>query len=234
MSTVRAEGDPTAALKGLIDRPKVKHKSELTTQEIGPFMRKLQTAAGTDSVKIAMELLLLTFVRPGELRGAMWSEIDLESAEWRIPAERMKMGARHVVPLSRQAVVLFQRLKDGRGGLPQVFPNTRDSERVMSPMTMNRFLERMGYANRFSAHGCRATASTILNEQGYRRDAIERQLAHQERDKVRGAYNHAEYLPERRNMMQGWADFLYAQREASENNIVPLHARPAKALSERA
>lgn len=223
ISNLQADTDPTVALKGAIVRPKVRHKRALAEKEIGPFLRKLETAGGTEPIKIAMEILLLTFVRPGELRGAMWSEIDLESGEWRIPAERMKMGAPHTVPLSRQAVELFRRLKNSGNTLPHVFPNTRDPQRVMSPMTFNRFLERMGHAGDFSAHGCRATASTILNEKGHRFDVIERQLAHKERDKIRASYNYAEYLPERRKMMQAWADFLDVQRDA-ESNVIPLRA----------
>jgi integrase len=216
ISTLRADGDPAAALKGAIDRPKVKHRRALSAKHVGLFARQLGSAEGGEAIKIGLEILLLTFVRPGELRGAMWDEIDLNLAEWRIPAERMKMDTPHTIPLSQQVVKLFKRLKTVSTGLPQVFPNARDSERVMSPTTFNRFLERMGYAGRLSAHGFRATASTILNEKGFRSDVIERQLAHQERDKVRASYNHAEYLPERRKMMQDWADFVDMCRKTAD------------------
>ncbi len=211
-ATLRADTDPAAALKGAITRPKVKHKQALHIKEVVLLLQRLDNAGGTKDVRIAIKLLLLTFVRPGELRGALWSEFDFELAEWRIPAERMKMREPHVVPLSRQVVKLLYELRENSDQNPRLFPNTRDPERIMSPTTLNRFLERLGYAGQFSAHGFRATASTILNEVGYRPDVIERQLAHRERNSVRASYNHASYLPERRRMMQDWADLVDAQR----------------------
>lgn len=204
----RADIDPAAMLKGAIKRRKVKHKQALTTKEIGLLLQRLGGAGGTPEVRIALKLLLLTFVRPGELRGAVWSEFDLTEAEWRIPAERMKMGEPHTVPLSAQALELLRELRKLGHQCPQLFPNMRDPTRIMSPTTLNRFLERIGYAGKFSAHGFRATASTILNESGYRADVIERQLAHQERNKVRSSYNHATYMSERKEMMQDWADLV--------------------------
>jgi integrase len=156
--------------------------------------------------------MLLTFVRTVELRAAEWVEFDLDHTEWRIPAERMKMREPHIVPLSDQAVELLRELHTLTGGQRWLFPNYRQPKTCMTATTLNRALERMGFNGRnsigFSAHGFRATASTILNETGFRSDVIERQLAHQERNKVRASYNQAEYLEERRAMMQQWADMV--------------------------
>ena len=212
VTTLRADFDPAAALKGAIKRPRVKHKRALGMNEIAELREKVAASSTTPQVKIALELLLYTFVRPGELRGATWSEFDLEKAEWRIPAERMKMRTPHVVPLANQVIPLLRELRPLCLGREQLFPNVRDPKRVMSNTTLNRVLERIGYAGVFSAHGFRATASTLLNEHGYRSDVIERQLAHQERNGVRASYNHATYLAERRKMMQEWADMLDAAR----------------------
>lgn len=207
-STLRADTDPAAALKGAIKRPPVKHKTALSKDDIHALLERIEAGTSTQEVKIALRLLLLTFVRPGELRNALWSEFDLDEGMWRIPPERMKMRREHVVPLSSQAVELLRKLREVNTQLPQLFPNARDPRRTMSITTLNRSLERLGYSGKFSAHGFRATASTLLNEMGYRPDVIERQLAHQERNSVRRSYNHAQYLPERKAMMQEWADML--------------------------
>ena len=210
VATLRAEYDPCASLKGAVTRQPIRHKTALTSEEIAELTDKLEQDKGTPWVRIAIKLLLLTFVRPGELRQALWSEFDLEKGEWRIPADRMKMREAHIVPLSQQAKELLTELQELSQNRPQLFPNTRDPKRTMSPTTMNRYLERIGYSGKFSAHGFRATASTLLNEMGYRPDVIERQLAHSERNKVRASYNHAAYLSERREMMQKWADHVDA------------------------
>ncbi|HEX3896772.1 MAG TPA: tyrosine-type recombinase/integrase [Rudaea sp.] len=199
--------DPVTALKGFIKRPRSKHSTALTKEGISGLLKKLRNAPGTVEVNTAIRILLLTFVRPGELRNAQWSEFDLPQAEWRIPGHRMKMLQSHIVPLSRQAVTLFEQLPRS-SSQALVFPNTRDSKRCMSPTTLNRFLERLKLNDQFSAHGFRATASTMLNELGYPTDAIERQLAHNERNSVKAAYNHAKHLPERKKMMQDWADLV--------------------------
>jgi len=206
-----ADDNPAVALRGAIKRPEVEHKRALKEDEIAALLAKISTSNATPQVAIALRLLLLTFVRPSELRNATWREFDLENRTWQIPKERMKMRDAHVVPLSRQAADLLQTLRDlNVHNRPQLFPNIRDPKRNMSITTLNRCLERLGYAGTFSAHGFRATASTFLNESRnrYRPEAIERQLAHRERNKVRGAYNHAKYLDERRSMMQDWADHL--------------------------
>jgi integrase len=148
-------------------------------------------------------------VRPGELRKAEWSEFGLDGSEWRIPAERMKMGAPHIVPLSTQAVAILRELYPLTGSGTYVFPSIRARANPMSENTINAALRRLNYgSDQMTAHGFRSMASTLLNEAGWHRDAIERQLAHGERDKVRAAYNAAEHLAERRRMMQAWADYL--------------------------
>ncbi|SFZ79573.1 tyrosine-type recombinase/integrase, partial [Chitinimonas taiwanensis] len=163
------------------------------------------------ATKIAFKLLALTFVRPGELRGALWEEFDLERAEWRIPAERMKMRSPHIVPLSRQALALLVELKPLAGSSPFLFHATTNINRPMSENTLSYAMGRMGYSGTATPHGFRALASTVLNEEGFDPDIIERQLAHAERNKIRAAYHRAEYLDDRRKMMQWWADFLDGQ-----------------------
>ena len=213
VATLRADTDPAAALKGAIQRPRVQHHKPLSREQIGEFSKALEQYGGYRTTVIALRLMLLTFVRTVELRKAEWIEFDLDRAEWRIPAERMKMRESHIVPLSSQAVALLRELTTHTGGRRQLFPNLRNPSECMTATTLNRALERMGFNGTdsigFSAHGFRATASTMLNEMGYRADVIERQLAHAERNKVRASYNQAEYLEERRQMMQAWADYIY-------------------------
>ena len=157
----------------------------------------------------ALKLAPLVFTRPTELRAAQWSEFDLEAAEWRIPAERMKMRRPHIVPLSTQVVAILRELQPWTGTGKYLFPSVRTEARPLSDATMLNALRRMGYQkDEMSVHGFRSIASTLLNELGYNRDWIERQLAHGERNEVRAAYNYAEYLPERRRMMQEWSDYL--------------------------
>ena len=212
VATLRADGDPAAALKGAIHRPKVVHHKPLSRSQIVDFTKALGKYGGYRTTLIALRLMLLTFVRTVELRKAEWSEFDLDDAEWRVPAERMKMREPHIVPLSQQAVGLLRELQTYTGGRDALFPNYRRPNECMTATTLNRALERMGFNGKdsigFSAHGFRATASTVLNEMGYRSDVIERQLAHAERDKVRASYNHAEYMEERKAMMQEWANFI--------------------------
>lgn len=214
VATLRADADPAAALKGAIQRPRVQHHKPLTREQIGEFSKALEQYGGYRTTVIALRLMLLTFVRTVELRKAEWIEFDLDRAEWRIPAERMKMREPHIVPLSAQAVELLRELSSLTGGRQLLFPNYRKPNECMTATTLNRALERMGFNGKdsigFSAHGFRATASTMLNEMGYRADVIERQLAHAERNKVRASYNQAEYLEERRQMMQAWADDIDA------------------------
>ena len=220
VATLRADGDPAAALRGAITRPKVEHRKPLTRAQITAFLKALDGFSGFRTTTLALRLALVTFVRTVELRAAEWSEIDFDRAEWRIPAERMKMREPHLVPLSTQALALLRELHKFTGNQRWLFPNYRRPETCMTATTLNRALERMGFNGKdsigFSAHGFRATASTILNEAGYRADVIERQLAHKERNTVRASYNQAEYLAERCAMMQQWADLVDGLAEKPE------------------
>src|SRR5579884_811475 len=208
IATGRAERNPVPDLRGAIGTTVVKHRPYLHAAELPEFLRKLTSYDGDLQTRLALRLLLLTFVRTIELRGAEWPEIDWDKAEWRIPAQRMKMNELHIVPLSKQAIAVLRELEKLTGIQRHVFPNQHNPAKFMSENTVLYALYRMGYHSRATGHGFRSTASTILNEHGFRADVIERQLAHSERNSVRAAYNHAQYLPERRKMMQWWADYL--------------------------
>ena len=208
ITTERAERNPVADLRGALKAPVRKHHAHLKAEQLPEYLKKLENYDGHSQTKFALKLLLLTFVRTTELRGAEWTEVNFDKAEWRIPASRMKMKDPHIVPLSKQALAIFKELQNHSGNRQHVFPNQQRPTGFMSQNTMIYALYRMGYHSRTTGHGFRATASTILNEHGYPPDVIERQLAHCERNKVRAAYNHAQYLPERRKMMQWWADYL--------------------------
>ncbi|MGH6885504.1 MAG: tyrosine-type recombinase/integrase, partial [Geminicoccales bacterium] len=210
VATGRAVRDPAADLRGALVTVRGSHFASITEPKaIGALLRAIGGYQGTHIVRCALRLAPLTFVRPGELRAAEWPEFDLDAAEWRIPAERMKMRAIHLVPLSAQAVGILRELRPLTGTGRYVFPGERTPTRPMSENTVNAALRRLGYSkDEMTGHGFRSMASTLLNEQGWHRDAIERQLAHGERDAVRAAYNYAEHLPERRRMMQAWADYL--------------------------
>jgi integrase len=210
VATGRAERDPCGDLRGALPPVKQKHHATITDpKQIGELLRAIYGYRGSFVSKCALMLAPLVFVRPVELRRAEWTEFDLEGAEWRIPAERMKMRQVHVVPLSKQAVAILRELHPLTWGGRYVFPGARTNGRSMSENTVNAALRRLGYtSDQMTGHGFRSMASTLLNEAGWNRDAIERQLAHAERDEVRAAYNYAEHLPERRKMMQAWADLL--------------------------
>ena len=210
VATGRAERDPSADLRGSLPPVNERHHASITEpKKIGELLRAIEGYTGSLATRCALILAPLTFVRPGELRHAEWSEFDLANAEWRIPAEKMKMRAQHIVPLSTQAVAILNELQPLTGAGRYVFPGARTNGRPMSENTVNAALRRLGYSNDdMTGHGFRSMASTLLNEQGWNRDAIERQLAHAERDSVRAAYNYAEHLPERRKMMQAWANYL--------------------------
>jgi integrase len=240
VATGRAERDPSRDLSGALAPVKEKHLASITDpQEVGALLRAIDAYNGEWITRCALRLAPLVFVRPGELRHARWSEIDFDKAEWRIPAARMKMRVQHIVPLSTQAITVLRDLQQLTGKFDYAFPGTRSRERPMSENTVTAALRRMGYSgDDMTGHGFRSMASTLLNEQGWNRDAIERQLAHGERDAVRAAYNYAQHLPERRKMMQAWADYLeqlkaqipavkpvIEQRQAK--NIPPLKGHPA-------
>lgn len=208
VSTGRAERDPLVDLRGALRPPVVKHQAHLKEKELPDYFKRLEKYDGGLLTRLALDLVLLTIVRTGEARGAKIEEFDLDKEEWHIPAERMKMRQPHIVPLSTQAVAVVKEIVTIVGGSSYLFPNQQSHSGYMSENTMLYALYRMGYHSRATVHGFRSTASTILNESGFNRDAIERQLAHAERNTVRASYNYAEYLPERRKMMQWWADHL--------------------------
>jgi integrase len=206
--TGRAKRDPSVDLKGALKASgRQAHHKAMPREDLPEFLRALSNYDGEARTRLALRLAVLTFVRTTELRAARWDEVDLEAAEWRIPAERMQMRAPHIVPLSRQAVETFAELRSIAGRSDYVFPSP-GAEGCMSNNTMLFAIYRMGFHGRATVHGFRAVASTLLNEMGFHPDWIERQLAHDERNKARAAYNHAQYLPERRRMMQQWADYL--------------------------
>ena len=218
--TGRANRDPSVDLKGALKASgRQAHHKAMPREDLPEFLRALSAYDGAARTRLALRLAVLTFVRTTELRAARWDEIDLEAGEWRIPAERMKMRAPHIVPLSRQAVETFAELRSIAGRSAYVFPSP-GAEGFMSNNTMLFAMYRMGFHGRATVHGFRAVASTLLNEMGFHPDWIERQLAHDERNKVRAAYNHAQYLPERRRMMQQWADYL---DDLAEDGKVIVH-----------
>ncbi|HWR03663.1 MAG TPA: tyrosine-type recombinase/integrase [Humidesulfovibrio sp.] len=210
LATGRAERDIAADLRGAIAPPKKRHFASIhEPKEIGELLRAIDGYQGSPVTRCALQLAPLTFVRPGELRHAEWTEIDLEAEEWRIPAARMKMREKHIVPLSRQALEVLHELQPLTGGGRYVFPGARSADRPMSENAVLAALRRMGYEKgEMTGHGFRSMASTILHEQGWLSDVVERQLAHGDRNKVRASYNFAQHLPERRKMMQAWADYL--------------------------
>jgi integrase len=223
IQTGRTTYNPAAELAGSLKTRKVAHRAALSRAELPEFLSKLQVYDGQPLTRLALNLVVLTFVRSRELRGARWEEFDFERAEWRIPAERMKITAEHIVPLSRQAIAILDELQPLTGSYELVFPNQNNLTKCMSENTLLYAMYRMGYHSKATVHGFRATASTILNEMGFKADVIERQLAHAERNKVRAAYHRSEYLDERRKVMQVWADYL--DELVSGANVVPLRAR---------
>jgi integrase len=205
---------------------KEKHLASITDpQEVGALLRAIDAYNGEWITRCALRLAPLVFVRPGELRHARWSEIDFDKAEWRIQAARMKMRVQHIVPLSTQAITVLRDLQQLTGKFDYAFPGTRSRQRPMSENTVTAALRRMGYSgDDMTGHGFRSMASTLLNEQGWNRDAIERQLAHGERDAVRAAYNYAQHLPERRKMMQAWADYLMGVKAGAVSGWARAHS----------
>jgi integrase len=208
VATGRCERDPTPDLKGALKTRKVKHMARISEAELPELMRKIAAYDGDIQTRLALQFMALTFVRTGEMRFAEWTEIDEAKAEWRIPAARMKMPSAHIVPLSTQALEVIRQLRELNGRWKWVFPSQSNTQKPISENTVLFALYRMGYHSRMTGHGFRGLASTILNENGFEPDWIERQLAHSERNDVRAAYNHAQYLPERRRMMQWWGDYL--------------------------
>lgn len=212
------EADPTYPLKpSEIFKPRgTRHRTSLGERDVSAFLTKLDGYEGSDATKAALVLLMLTAVRPGELRGARWDEIDEPAALWRIPASRMKMNAEHTVPLSKQAVRMIVPIRKVSGDGALLFPSPFYPGKPLSDGTLNSALARLGYKGIATAHGFRTLFSTCANEGGWNSDVIEKQLAHEERDEVRGAYNRAQWLAERNRLMQWWADRLDQLRRSAK------------------
>ena len=209
IATDRAENDPTFALQRALEARTHKHMAALTKPTDIAMLIKHINVYPHAIVRCALKFSALTFCRPGEIRHAEWSEIDFEAHEWRIPAEKMKMKRTHIVPLAEQAIEVLRFIQQLTGRSKWIFPSPRDNSKPISDNTVRIALRSMGYSNeQMTPHGFRGMASTRLNEMGWSPDIIERQLAHAESNQVRAAYNHAEYLSERRKMMQFWADYL--------------------------
>ncbi len=222
IATARIENDPTIALRGALTTPKVRHRPAITSaSEFGRLLRAIDTYQGQPATSAALMLMPILFPRPGELRAARWAEFDLDAAIWSIPAERMKMRRAHRVPLPRQAVAILRTLKSVTGGNEHVFPCIGAARKPISENTLNSALRRLGFGpDVATAHGFRATASTLLNESGlWNPDAIERQLAHAENDHVRRAYMRGEHWDERTRMMTWWADYLDT---LCAGNVIPF------------
>ncbi|VFB09248.1 phage integrase [Aeromonas salmonicida] len=220
IQTGRASYNPAQDLKGALRATKQEHRPALPRAELPEFYRRLAAEPLNPATRLAFHLLMLTMTRPGEVRFARWDEFDIERAEWRIPAERMKMRAPHIVPLSRQALAVLEELRQVSGHCELLFPSERKLTDPMSENTLSYAMGRMGYKGIATPHGFRALASTTLNEEGFDPDVIERQLAHAERNKVRAAYHRAEYLDDRRKLLQWLADFYESQQGC---NIRPVN-----------
>ncbi|MFO0388377.1 MAG: tyrosine-type recombinase/integrase [Alphaproteobacteria bacterium] len=219
--TGRIQYNPTQDLKGALMPHRSENHPTIQAKELPDFFKQLEEVETTDLNKLAVRLLMLSFVRQGELRQAKWEDIDFAAKEWRLPAHTTKMRDLHIVPLAKQTIKLLEELKKLTGEGELLFPSQqRRRHAMMSENTINHVLQKMGYKDRLVGHGFRALASTTLNEMGFPPDVIERQLAHAERNKVRAAYNRAEYLPQRRDMMQKWADYL--DRQAKVPKIITI------------
>ena len=214
--------DITADIRDSLAPVVTKNRAAVTDPAtVADLIRTIHTYAGQPATEAALKLAPLLFARPGNLRAMEWSELDLDGSEWRIPAGKMKMRESHVVPLATQAVAILRDLQRLTGTVRYCFPSLRTPDRPMSENTINAALRRLGFdKDTMTGHGFRALASTRLNEMGWAPDVIERQLAHAERNKVRAAYNRAQYLAERRTMMQAWADYLDALRSGA--NVVTM------------
>ncbi|EFK3547072.1 tyrosine-type recombinase/integrase, partial [Escherichia coli] len=207
IATGRAEFNPAADLSSALEVHKSNHFPFLKSDEIPDFLRALDSYAGSRLVQIATKLLMVTGVRTIELRAALWQEFDLDNAIWEIPAERMKMRRPHLVPLSTQVLGFLNELKSMTGNYRYVFPGRNDPNKPMSEASVNQLIKRIGYAGKLTGHGFRHTLSTILHENGFNTAWIEMQLAHVDKNTIRGVYNHAQYIEDRKKMMQWYSDF---------------------------
>ena len=222
--TGRAEYNPAPDLTSAMQGHESKHYPFLNTSELPTFFEALSGYSGSMLVVLAARLLIITGLRTGELRGATWQEIDVDAAVWEIPAERMKMRRPHIVPLSLQAQAIIMRIREMTGRYPYIFPGRNDPRKTMSEASINQVFKRIGYAGRVTGHGFRHTMSTILHEQGYNTAWIETQLAHVDKNSIRGTYNHAQYLDGRREMLQWYADYM----DALEHRENVVHGRFGK------
>lgn len=220
--TGRAEYNPAPDLATALTPPKKQHFPFLTTEELPYFLKDLAGYTGSVITKTATKIILLTAVRTQELRFARWQDIDLEKGIWEIPAEVMKMKRPHVVPLSKQVVELFNSLKPLSGHYELVFIGRNDHRKPISKESVNQVIELLGYKGRLTGHGFRHTMSTILHEKGFNSAWIETQLAHIDKNAIRGTYNHAQYMDGRREMMQWYADYM-DELEGSLGNVVSVN-----------
>ncbi len=216
----RLVSSPASDMRGILKSRAVTHRAMLAPHEIPEFFNRLKNYNGEPLTKLALELLILTLCRTGEVRGARWEEFDLAQREWKIPGERMKMKAPHIVILSNQALAILEQIKGFSGGQELLFPGRNNRNKPFSENTLLYAMYRLGYHGQACVHGFRALASTILNEKGFDADVIERCLAHVEQNKVRKAYHRAEYLEGRREMLQWWADHLDQLKVGSK--IIPF------------
>ncbi|EPY5087305.1 tyrosine-type recombinase/integrase [Klebsiella variicola] len=208
IATGRAEFNPAADLSSALEVHQSNHFPFLKADEIPEFLRALDSYTGSRLVQIATKLLMITGVRTIELRAALWSEFDLDNAIWEIPAERMKMRRSHLVPLSTQALDLLNELKMMTGNYRYVFPGRNDPNKPMSEASINQVIKRIGYGGKVTGHGFRHMMSTILHEHGFESSWIELQLAHVDKNSIRGTYNHAQYIEKRKSMLQLYANYI--------------------------
>ena len=221
-----AKRNPAADIKpgDVLPSRQKQNMARIDGKELPELMRRIDAYQGTPITRMAMKLMAMTFVRTTELIGARWDEFDLEDMRWDIPASRMKMKTPHIVPMSTQAVSVLKTLHLVTGHSPLLFPGERDHEKSMSNNTILKALQRMGYKGRMTGHGFRGVASTLLHEMGFDHAHIELQLAHQERNEVSAAYNHATYLRQRATMMQHWSDYLDA---CTKEKVLPFNRTAA-------
>lgn len=220
VQTGKATYNPASDMRGVLKAQKVQHRTMIPSEDLPEFLRALTAGDVHTTTKCAIQLTVLTAARSGEVRFATWDEIDFEKKLWTIPAERMKMKSPHTIPLSKQALAILNRMKTLHGNNGLIFPGIHRPEKPISENTMLYALYRIGYHSKATMHGFRALFSTIANEAGFNPDAIERQLAHREKNAVRAAYHRSEYLVDRERMMQWWADHLHHLEHGAE--IIPI------------
>ncbi|HED1779873.1 TPA: tyrosine-type recombinase/integrase [Raoultella ornithinolytica] len=218
--TGRAEHNPVSDLAGALKSPKQQHYPHLLVDQIPDFLRALSEYSGSTITRNATRLLMLTGLRTIELRASEWVDIDFDKGVWNVPAERMKMRRPHLVPISTQVRELLEEIHQLTGRGKYVFPGRNDAGKPMSEASINQVIKRIGYDGKATGHGFRHTMSTILHEQGYNTAWIETQLAHVDKNSIRGTYNHAQYLDGRREMLQWYADYM----QALENGENVVHA----------